>query len=543
MPRSSKASTQGLGATVQGPVRKLVLVFGDQLDPRLLDAGDLDSDRDALLLVEVEDEATHVPSHKQRTALFLSAMRHYALERGHEGWRVRYVRLNDRENVHSFGGEVERAVRIVRPEVLHVFEPGEHRIRSMVEEWSAFCPVELAPDTRFLASTEIFEAWARGRSAPLIMEYFYRAQRRRLDILVDGDGKPEGGRWNFDAENREPFGKEGPRTRLPLHFEPDEVTREVIDLVNQRFPEAPGTLEAFGWPTIAEDAETALHDFVRHRLEPFGPFQDAMWTNEPFLNHSLLSPALNLGLLDPRTCVEAAVAVYEKGKAPLQSVEAFVRQIIGWREYIRGVYDLEGPDYAGRNGLDQHGQLPEFYWTAETEMSCLRQCIGQVLEHGYGHHIQRLMVTGNFALISGVHPRAVSDWYLGMYVDAVDWVTLPNTLGMVMHADGRDGETQGVVGTKPYAASGRYIHRMSNYCQGCRYDPGKREGENACPFTVFYWEFLLRNETSLRRNARMGLIVRNVDRISSGERSSLRRTAGRIRDDLGIGVCRPTKNA
>lgn len=256
---------------------------------------------------------------------------------------------------------------------------------------------------------------------------------------MEGTGKsakPAGGEWNFDKENRLPFGKKGPdpRPRPPLTFKPDETTRALLAVMKRILPDLPGDIESFAWPVTREQALAALDDFITHRLTQFGPFEDAMWASEPTLYHSTLSSSLNLKLLNPRECCERAIEAYRARKAPLQSVEAFIRQIIGSREFIRGVYWMEGPTYGDRNGLDQRGELPPFYWTADTDMNCMKACVGQVLETGFGHHIQRLMVTGNFALISGVHPRAVSDWYLGMFVDGVDWVTRPNVLGMVMSA-------------------------------------------------------------------------------------------------------------
>jgi deoxyribodipyrimidine photolyase-related protein len=321
----------------------------------------------------------------------------------------------------------------------------------------------------------------------------------------------------------------------PRRFRPDGITQQVLGLVARRFSDAPGQLESFQWPVTRKQARVALRDFITKRLPGFGPYQDAMWANEPFLNHSLLSPLLNLKLLRPRECIDAAVEAWQAGDVPLPSVEGFVRQILGWREFIRGVYWYEGPGYGERNGLDQHGRLPDFYWNGDTDMACMHQALGQVLARGYGHHIQRLMVTGNFALMAGVHPRALSDWYLGMYVDAVDWVTLPNTLGMVMHADARPGEMRGLVGTKPYAASGAYIRRMSNYCTGCSYDPKKRAGEGACPFTVFYWDFLARNRERLARNPRMAMAWKNLQRLSAAEQKAIRDDASHLRGRFGIG--------
>jgi len=388
--------------------------------------------------------------------------------------------------------------------------------------------VDIVEDHHFLTTREQFSSWASGRKS-LVMEYFYREQRKRLGVLVDDDGAPVGGEWNFDKENRDAFGKEGPpMIASPVSFSPDDITRQVIEEVQQCLPGAPGSVGSFGWAVTRTQARQALSDFIRNRLPGFGPYEDAMWQGQPTLVHSRLSPALNLKLLSPMECVDAAVKAYENGDAPLQSVEGFVRQIIGWREFIRGVYWHEGASYRDRNALLSRGELPEMYWTADTDMNCMKRCIGEVLENAYGHHIQRLMVTGNFALLAGVHPQRVSDWYLAMYADAVDWVTLPNTLGMVMHADG------GVVGTKPYAASGRYIDRMSNYCKECRFKPGERTGDDACPFTVLYWDFLDRNRSRLEANHRMRMVLKNVDRMEAGEIEAIRGRAHAIRRELGV---------
>ncbi len=480
-------------------------------------------------MMEVADEATHVPSHRQRTVLFLSAMRHFAANLSDEGWRVRYVPLDDPENTQTFTGEVERAVGALRPKRLLIVRPGEHRVLASVDDWQkkTRLAIEVLEDRHFLTELDAFEEWRSERERPVLGQ-FYRAQRRRLNVLLTDKRAPVGGAWNFDSSNRKRFSK-APELPAPRRFDPDEVTHQVARLVERRFPSAPGRSESFGWPVTRAQSLEALSDFISDRLACFGPYQDAMWTDEPFLYHSLLSPALNLKLLDPREVVNAMIEAFEEDRAPIQSVEGFVRQVIGWREFIRGIYWSEGDGYADRNGLDQHGRLPDFYWNGETDMECMRQSLNQVLEHGYGHHIQRLMITGNFALISGVHPRAVSDWYLGMYVDAVDWVTLPNALGMVMHADG------GVVGTKPYAASGQYVKRMSNYCAGCRYDPSKRSGPDACPMTVFYWDFIDRTKQTFRGNPRMRLPLTHLERMSRDERKAVRRSADSLRGDFDIG--------
>ena len=521
---------------------RLVVVFGDQLD---LDAALIRSltPADTVLMMEVAAESRHVPSHRQRTALFLSAMRHFAAALTRRHVHVRYVELDDPENTGTFETEIARAVAALGPTQVVCTHPGEWRVLAMLERVgrSTGIPVSILPDAHFITTPDAFATWAKDRVS-LTMEFFYREQRRRTGYLMDGSGKsakPVGGEWNFDKANRLPFGRLGPdpQPRPPLGFPPDATTRAVLAAMARTLPDLPGTADTFAWPVTREQALAALDDFITHRLALFGPFEDAMWTNEPTLYHSTLSSALNLKLLNPRECCERAIEAFRAGRAPLQSVEAFVRQIIGWREFIRGVYQLEGPGYADRNGLDQHGALPPLYWTAETDMVCMKTCVGQVLETGFGHHIQRLMVTGNFALISGVHPRAVSDWYLGMFVDGVDWVTLPNALGMVMHADRRQGAPKGVtglVGTKPYAASGKYIQRMSNYCATCRYDPAERSGPAACPITVFYWDFLIRTRQTLAPNQRMAMVLKNVDRLTPDARTQIASRADQLRRTLGI---------
>ena len=522
-----------LDASIRGSVRTLALVLGDQLDAASPALDPLDPRTDAVLMAEVSGESTHVPSHRQRTVLFLSAMRHFALGLVHKGLRTRYVKLDAPGNTQSLDGEIERAVNVLSPERVVVVQPGEARVADVVESSRRLGPrFDVLPDTHFTSDVDRFRLWAKGRKQ-LVMEYFYREQRRRLDVLVDENGKPTGGRWNFDAENRERFGSE-PSPPRPYMPRTDAVTDEVKRVVSRRLPDLPGRMDRFAWPVTRDQARRSLADFITKRLPHFGSYQDAMWTGQPWLYHSMLSSSLNLKLLDPSECVDAAVEAGRRGEAPLNAVEGFVRQLIGWREFIRGVYWTEGRDYREGNALGHRGNLPCFYWTAETDMVCMSESIGQVLTHGYGHHIQRLMVTGNFALIAGVEPRQVNDWYLGMYVDAVDWVTTPNVIGMALHADG------GVVGTKPYAASGRYISRMSNYCASCRFNPTRRvdsgpgkDGE-ACPFSTFYWDFLITHQKRFASNPRMRMIMRNVDRLPSHEKRAIRGHATMLRKRFGM---------
>ncbi|MFO0859036.1 MAG: cryptochrome/photolyase family protein [Phycisphaerales bacterium] len=522
---------------------QLAIVFGDQLDAGSPALAALKPERDTILMMEVREESEHVPSHRQRTVFFLSAMRHFAEELRASGFRVRYVTLDDPHNTGRFRTEIDRAVRALCPTKLLAVRPGEWRVLEMLRRAAAEHKLafELFEDPHFLTTPTQFADWAAERKS-LVMEFFYREQRRKTGYLMSGSGPgatPEGGDWNFDADNRKSFGKQGPKTAIPRvpRFEPDRVTRAVMDAVNKCLPDLPGRLEAFGWPVTRRDARAALDAFVRDRLAWFGPYEDAMWATEPTLYHSVLSPLLNVKLLDPRVCCEQAIRVWRQGGAPLQSVEAFIRQLIGWREFIRGVYWLEGPDYAERNSIGNTGNLPHFYWTGETDMQCMNRCLNQVIDTSFGHHIQRLMITGNFALLSGVHPRAISNWYLGMYADGIDWVTLPNTLGMVMHADARPNASAGstgLVGTKPYAASGSYIARMSNYCVNCRYKPTERIGERACPFTVFYWDFLIRQRDHLAPNQRMTMMLANVDRLPAETKTQIRLAADVLRRKMGV---------
>ncbi len=511
-----------------GACRDLILVLGDQLDPGNAAVGGGDPERDVVLMVETAGEAAAVRSHKHRIAVFFSAMRHYAAGLEERGWRVRYVDID--QGTSSVGAAIERAAGDLEPDRLVAVEAGEWRVRHAVETVCGRLDlaVEWLTDTHFLCTTEEFAAWAEGRKR-LVMEYFYREMRRRHDVLMDGD-EPAGGDWNYDADNRSSFGRQGPGD-VPARpaFEPDRITRDVLDAVDRHFPDHPGDTADFRWPVTRDDALAALGDFVQKRLECFGRYQDAMWQGEPFLYHSLLSSSLNLKLLDPREAIEAAVRAWRDGRAPLNAVEGFVRQILGWREFIRGVYWLEMPGYKSLNHFGHETPLPAFFWDGETPLNCLSRSIRDTLDNGYAHHIQRLMVIGNFALLAGLDPQAVCDWYLAVYVDAVEWVELPNTLGMALHGDG------GIVGSKPYAAGGAYIKRMSNYCEDCRFDPGRRTGEDACPYTLLYWDFLARNREMLRGTGRMNMILKNLDRWSDEELAAIRGQAETFRRSLAGG--------
>lgn len=510
-------------------MRHLVIVLGDQLDPDASALDGFDPERDVLWMAEVAEESTHVWSAKTRIALFLAAMRHYRDARRAAGMCVHYVELDDPANTGTLAGEIERAVASLRPERLVVTEPGDWRVWRGVEAVAERLglPLEVRVDRHFFATLQDFHVHALGRRQ-LRLEFYYRELRRRENVLLDAAGEPEGGQWNYDADNRGAFGREGPgAVPPPVAFPPDALTRDVLALVERRFAEHPGDLAAFDWPLTPEQAACALEDFIQHRLPDFGLRQDAMWTREPWLYHSRLSAAMNLKLINPRVVVRAAEAAYRAGRVPLAAAEGFIRQILGWREYVRGVYWRHMPDYLAQNALGAREPLPAFYWTGETEMACLRDALGQTLRLGYAHHIQRLMVTGLYALQLGVEPRRVHEWYLAVYVDAVEWVEVPNTLGMSQHADG------GLMASKPYAATGKYIQRMSNYCAGCRFDPARAVGDDACPFTTLYWDFLLRHERRLAANQRMALQVKNLARLAPAERDAIRARADLIRASGG----------
>jgi len=510
-----------------GNLRSLVLVLGDQLDLESSAFDGFERQVDAVWMAEVADESTQVWSSRPRTAVFLAAMRHFALALLEAGRPLHYAQLDAPGNRGSLAAQLQADIERLRPAGLVMTAPGDWRVLQAIKAVAEACglPLEIRDDRHFFVSGPEFEAHARGRKS-LRMEYFYREQRKRHRVLMDpqDDDAPLGGQWNFDADNREAFGAAGPGAVPPrCTFEPDAVTREVIALVEARFPQHPGRLESFAWPVTRAQALQSLQAFVRERLPLFGRYQDAMWPGDPWLYHSHLSAALNLKLLNPREVVAAAVAAHDAGLAPLASVEGFVRQILGWREYVRGIYWTQMPGYLERNALGADADLPAWYWTGATDMACLRDAIEQTLTHGYANHIQRLMVTGLYALMLGVQPKQVHAWYLAVYVDAVEWVELPNTLGMSQYADG------GLMGSKPYVATGKYIERMSPHCKGCRYDPAQRIGESACPFTTLYWDFLLRHEPALVRNPRMALQVKNLARLNAIERQEVVARAAAIR--------------
>jgi len=512
----------------EAPLRHLLLVLGDQLDRASSVFDGFDPAQDAVWMAEVSDESTQVWSAKQRTVLFLSAMRHFAQALREEGFTVVYRTLSDSPGDtpdSTLAEELLRTLSACSVQRLRLVEPGDYRVRTQLHAAASACrvPLDLLPDSHFLCSTAAFADHAKGRKQ-LRMEYFYREMRRRHGVLMQADGSPVGGEWNFDIDNRQAFPARGPGfvPETP-RFVPDAITQDVIALVSQRFACHPGSVARFGWPVTRAQALQVLHSFVEDRLEHFGRWQDAMWAGQPWLYHAHISAALNLKLLNPREVIRAAEQAYAQKSAPLPAVEGFIRQVLGWREYVRGIYWLRMPAYGELNALAATEDLPAWFWTGATDMRCLNDAITQTLEHGYAHHIQRMMVTGLYTLLHGVDPRQVHAWYLAVYVDAVEWVELPNVLGMSQFADG------GVMASKPYAATGKYIERMSNHCTGCRYKPAQRTGERACPFTTLYWDFLARHQVLLARNPRMALQVKNLSRIAPVEMTAIADRARAIR--------------
>lgn len=521
------------GGVVNGSpgCRYLLLVLGDQLNRDSLVWSEADPMQDVVFMAEVLGESTDALSSKQRTLLFLSAMRLFSKSVQAEGWRLDYRFLDER--LPDLGSALQQAIVRHAPHAIRAVLPGDERVRALLEQsaQAASCPIEWLADNHFIAEPGEFSRWLAGYRQPR-MEYWYRHLRRKHAILMDANGQPEGGAWNFDKENRKAFGKQGPDKLPPLprcaEAHSLAVLAEVRAAIEAQLPELPGLFgfgDEFSWPLTRQQALAHWQQFVDERLPHFGDFQDAMWLGEDTLYHSRIAAALNLKLLHPRELLADAENAYRQGRAPLNAVEGFIRQILGWREYVRGLYWTHRHDWQHMNALQADRALPDFYWHGQTDYVCLREALRPVLQQGYGHHIQRLMITGLFSLLKGVEPQAVHRWYLAMYADAVAWVEVPNTLGMSQFADG------GVVGSKPYIASGAYIKRMSNYCSHCRFKPEQVSGEAACPFTVLYWDFIDRHETWLQGHPRLGMQVKNWRAKAPQEQAAIRETAKRLREE------------
>ncbi len=505
-------------------VSRLILVLGDQLTDGVAALKVADKSSDVVVMAEVAEEGSYVPHHPKKIVLILAAMRKFATRLREDGWTVAYSELDDTENSQSIPGELLRRAEQHGASEVIATRPGEYRLIAALEG----CPlkVTLLEDDRFIASHKEFEDWAEGRKA-LRMEYFYREMRRKTGLLMEGD-KPAGDKWNYDHDNRKPAPDEVAFSG-PMQFAPDDVVEEVLDLVESRFGNHFGDVRPFWFATDQEQARRALAHFVTYALPRFGDFQDAMLADNRFLYHALVSPYINIGLLNPLEVCQAVEQAWKEGHAPINAAEGFIRQIIGWREYVRGIYFLEGPDYPRRNRLNHQRKLPDFYWGAETRMRCVSKAVEQTGAEAYAHHIQRLMVTGNFALLAGLDPAEVSEWYLAVYADAFEWVEAPNVVGMSLFADG------GVIASKPYVSSGAYINRMSDYCKGCHYKVSVKTGDGACPFNLLYWHFLDRHRDRFSNNARMGNMYRTWDRMDAMRRDTVLREADEFLDRMSAG--------
>ncbi|MBC3767795.1 cryptochrome/photolyase family protein [Neptunicella marina] len=503
----------------------LRVVLGDQLSESISSLKDADKANDIILMAEVWDEATYVKHHKKKIAFLFSAMRHFAKELTQAGYRVHYTHFDDHNNRGSLRGEVEGCCELYNINKVVVTHPGEYRVLQDIQQWQQVLKldVEIKDDLRFLCSQQEFARWAKQRSS-LRMEYFYRDMRKKYFILMEGE-QPVGGKWNYDAENRQP-----PKRDLfmpqPCITPLDPTTQDVIQLVAERFPNHFGDLMPFHFAVTREQALQVLQQFIEQRLCLFGDYQDAMLEGEPWMYHSHISFYLNCGLLQPMECIRAAEQAYYNREAPLNSVEGFIRQILGWREYVRGIYWLKMPEYAQQNFFNANRKLPQFYWDADTKMNCMRQCISDTKQNAYAHHIQRLMVLGNFALLAGLSPEQVNNWYLLVYADAYEWVELPNVTGMILFADG------GYLASKPYAAGGSYINKMSDYCQHCDYKVTVKNGKSACPFNYLYWDFLARNRGKLASNHRLGMMYKTYDRMSDDKKREIELDAERFLNEL-----------
>lgn len=491
-----------------------IWILGDQLWDKqaALNSCAEQKQQTPVILIESLRHVQQRPYHKQKLVLVWSAMRHFAQELKQQGWPVTYY-----EQQEDFAAPLSQWIETHQITELRVMEPSDRPFADLLQSLSLPCPMTLMPNNHFLWPTQDFIDWAKPRKRWL-MEDFYRESRRRLQILMAGD-QPVGGRWNFDVENRKPpKGKLNPPQ--PLWFAPDAITQTVIQQVQDLNIPTYGTAEPFRWAVTRSQALQVLDHFIQTRLPTFGPYQDAMVTGQETMWHALLSPYLNLGLLHPAEVIAATEKAYYEQDLSLSSVEGFIRQVAGWREYMRGLYSLMSAAYPERNWFQHTRPLPEFFWDADkTEMNCLHQTLKQVEQTGYAHHIQRLMVLSNFSLIAGLLPQAVENWFHATFIDAYDWVMQTNVIGMGLFADG------GILASKPYAASANYINKMSDYCGACCYNPKKRTGEAACPFNFFYWDFLDRHREALQSQGRMSFILANLDKMPAEELAAIREQA------------------
>ncbi|NIC40416.1 cryptochrome/photolyase family protein [Aquabacterium sp. A08] len=496
----------------------LRLVLGDQLNPLHPWFREVQPDV-VYLLMEVRAETDYVVHHAQKVLGIIAAMRDFARQLKAAGHRVRYVALDDPSNRQSIPANLSALLAHYRARAVQYQAPDEYRLDQALAAWAATAPVsvEKVDSDHFYTPRDAVQRQFQGKRQWL-MESFYRQQRRLHGVLMTADGQPEGGQWNYDADNRRPWPgiPAAPPDTRPRH-DHSALWRTIQSAGVQTLgnPQA----DAFRWPLNRAEALQQLDHFIAHALPHFGDYQDALTHRHWHLFHSLLSFALNVKMLRPQEVVARAEQAWRNGAAPLHATEGFIRQILGWREYVRGVYWAQMPGYTEANALEHYRPLPDWFWTGQTRMACLAQAIGQSLEHAYAHHIQRLMVVGNFALLAGLDPAEVHRWYLGIYIDAFEWVEAPNTLGMSQFADG------GRLATKPYVSSAAYLDRMGDHCAGCHYDKKGKTGERACPFNALYWDFFERQRDRLGRNARLAMVYRQLNKMAPDTRAGLRTQA------------------
>ncbi len=505
---------------------KTLWILGNQLSTTFQGFHVIDKSKDRILLIEATSRSMWKPYHKKKLVLIFSAMRHFRDELISQGYLVDY-RVAD-----SFQEALRNYMLDFNTQELILHEPADFNMRKLLREWSNMqiksgILVTFLEESFFLVKEKEWDSLLPPNKS-WKLESVYQQLRRKFSILMDGE-KPVGGKWSYDQENRKPP-KQGLSFEDPLFFEPDEITQEVISLVNEKYPNNPGNTDKFNCPVNQQQALETLDHFLATRLPTFGDYQDAMIENNPYMSHSLISSAMNIGLLDPLDVIRKSEEIYRKGLASLSSTEGFIRQILGWREYIRGIYLRKMPDYYHVNTFKHERPLPALYWGGKTKMNCLSQTVTEVLTNGYNHHIQRLMILGNFANLVGIMPQEVADWFNAMYTDAHDWVVLPNVLGMALFADG------GIMSTKPYVSTGQYINKMSNYCKNCYYKVTEKFGEKACPFNALYWNFLMEHQETLKKNPRMSMMYKILDKMTLEEKDLFKNQAKKWIQQLVEGI-------
>lgn len=492
----------------------LKLVLGDQLN--ILHSQLKKPDPHAIwVLMEVRQETDYVLHHAQKILAIFAAMRDFAQTIEAAGHRVHYFKLDDPVNTHSITGNLDYLAERYQADSILYQAPDEWRLDQQLKQYASKHPlsVTMIDTEHFLTERDEAKRIFKGRKQWL-MEYFYRQLRTKYHVLMQDVSTPCGDQWNYDQDNRKPWRG---TPAVPLDNRVAHHHQALWETIASHGVKSFGNPQVsdFKWPVNRHEALEQLEDFVSQRLVHYGDYQDAMSHTHWRMFHALISFALNVKMLHPLEVIKRAEAAWQAGQAPLAAVEGFIRQILGWREYVRGIYWAHMPEYADSNHLAHNQKLPDWFWTGQTNMNCLKQSIGQSLEHAYAHHIQRLMVIGNFALLAGIEPSQVHKWYLGVYIDAFEWVEMPNTIGMSQYADA------GIMATKPYVSSAAYIDRMSDYCKNCHYDKKLKTDERACPFNALYWHFYDRHRDTFRRNPRIGMAYRQLDKMAPESREAL----------------------